>query len=144
MDTRLFVSLLATEDELRQLWKAERLAAGERAPPGSSAEAGRAVMEGLDYIEWAPPVGSAEAGPAATGGLDDSPLLSNTALSPCARPSRAATPPTPPPPLPTPCLNGLGPGDHDDTCPTVRTVAAGSQSGSSEPPAATRSAAGSP
>ena len=63
MDTRLFVSALATEDELLHLWKAEAgaaamegLAAGERAPPVAAGER-------------APPVGSAEAGAAATGGL---------------------------------------------------------------------------
>ena len=91
-------------------------------------------MEGLDDGERAPPVGSAEPGAAAMEGLhdgepwdasddfdghaaaaDESPLWSNTALLPCA------PPPTPPPPPPP-----------------------GSQSGSSESPAATRSAVGSP
>ena len=48
IDTRLFVSALATEDEVRHLWKAE---AG--APPVGSAEAGAEAMEGLDDGERA-------------------------------------------------------------------------------------------
>ena len=67
MDTCLFVSTIVTEDELLHLWKAEAgappvdggLAAGERAPPVGSAEAGAAALAGLDDGERAPPVGSA-------------------------------------------------------------------------------------
>ena len=60
MDTRLFVSALAPEDELWQLWKTgeaatEGLAAGERAPPCGSAKAGAAATGGLEDGERAPP-----------------------------------------------------------------------------------------
>ena len=44
--------------------------AGERAPPGGSAEAEAAATRVLDDGERAPPGGSAEAGRAATGALD--------------------------------------------------------------------------
>ena len=90
MDTRLFVSVLATEDELQQLWKAGEAATGglaavERAPSGGSAEAGAAAMEGLDYMELAPPVGSAVA--KRSGGVGvwhstESAAESGSALSP--------------------------------------------------------------
>ena len=60
---------------------------------------------------------------------DDSPLSSNTALSPCAPPSRA---PTPQPPLRTPCLNGRRRGG-------AATAAAANSRGGSSQPAATGS-----
>ena len=90
MDTHLFVSALATEDELRHLWKAERLAASPSSSPSiAAAPASAEPTGGVRSPSSSPP------GPFASPASAEPP---GGARSPSSSPSVAPAPTSAEPP----------------------------------------------